>query len=94
MSATTTNGICDPTLIGGRIRQARLALGMSQQELVEALGHNHSNRSMVSSWENATWSPGADNLYRLARVLRRPTDWFLGLPPHHPRRGRRAGNGR
>jgi XRE family transcriptional regulator, regulator of sulfur utilization len=62
------------TAIGGRIKQARLAAGMSQETLATLAGVD---RSMVSLWERAAHSPGAVTVVRLAEALGVPVGWLL-----------------
>ncbi len=52
--------------IGGRIREARLAAGLSQERLGEKLGVSF---QAVSSWETGKFMPGPEHLPALAAAL-------------------------
>ena len=52
--------------IGNRIRKARLAKGMSQEQLGEKLGVSF---QAVSSWETGKFVPDTDNLQALSKTL-------------------------
>lgn len=60
------------------IRQARLAQGMTQSTLAEALGV--SDRA-VSRWENSAAAPDVTLLSRLALTLQTSADALLGVDP-------------
>lgn len=63
-------------VIGTRIRQAREALGWSQEKLAEEVGVGV---EMMGRYERATKFPSHLTLVRLARALRVSTDALLGL---------------
>lgn len=55
----------DSSTIGGRIRQLRDTLTMTQQQLAEATGISHRS---IAAWEAGEKKPGYDNLVKLARL--------------------------
>jgi transcriptional regulator with XRE-family HTH domain len=62
--------------IGQRVRTRRLALGLTQEELGEAIGWHH---TAVSRLENdRTGTPTGDTLTALADALDCTTDYLLG----------------
>jgi transcriptional regulator with XRE-family HTH domain len=64
-------------VLAQRIRQARLAVGMSQVELALAAGiEPETASSRMSRYESGLREPGADLVERMASVLRRPPSWF------------------
>jgi transcriptional regulator with XRE-family HTH domain len=62
--------------IGQRIRDARKAAGLSQEQFVEAIGIP---RRTVSRWENGTNLPDEDNRPKVSKLLNVPED-DLRLP--------------
>lgn len=65
----------EPTeLIGQRIRQARLAAGLAQEDLAHAVG---CRVTQVSRWERGLNAPSADAIVSLAKALRASTVWLL-----------------
>jgi transcriptional regulator with XRE-family HTH domain len=77
--------------IGGRIRRARVALGVTIQEFSERAAIH---MSQVSRFENGQRLPDAMSLMRLAKALAVTTDWILTgeegdtsgvVPPPAPR---------
>lgn len=64
-------GLSDPG-IGGRIRTARLAMGMTQDDLARVVGVS---RSAVAQWETGRAGQTRDTLMRVAKALH--------LPPAH-----------
>ena len=66
-----------PGSFGARIRHRREQLGMTQQELADAM---QMRQTAISRLEhNGVPNPGADVLKRLARALRCSVDWLIGL---------------
>jgi transcriptional regulator with XRE-family HTH domain len=63
--------------IGRRIRQAREAAGLTQEELGQHLGVSG---VAVGHYERAARSIGIAELEQLAAVLDRPITWFLQTP--------------
>lgn len=65
-----------PTFHGDRLRQARLAKGLTQQglaDLVPARQHH------ISEYESGRKSPGLHMLGCLAQCLDTSMDWLMGL---------------
>ena len=67
------------TRIGGRIRKAREARGFSQQELGAALGLT---ATAINYYEKGKRKISIGDIYRLAKVLRKPVGYFLSGPDH------------
>ncbi len=63
-----------PKSLGERIKEAREAAGVSQQDLAERL---HINYTTLSKYENDHRVPDADLLSRLAKELRSDPAWLL-----------------
>ncbi len=61
---------------GNRIRERRQVLGLSQEQLAEAIG---TNQAQMSRYELNTNMPGSDALVKLARTLNVSSDYLLGL---------------
>lgn len=61
-------------MIGDRIRLAREALGMTVQQLGDAIGVT---RATVSRWENNHIRPSR-KLPHLAKALKKPVEWLQG----------------
>ena len=60
--------------MGAKIRQYRERAGLTQKELAELVGVNH---SAVSFWENGKAAPTTANIIKLANVLQcKPGDLF------------------
>ena len=59
-----------------RIRQRRLALQLSQEELAEAI---QTVQATISRYERGENDPTAEVLAALARALNTSSDWLLGL---------------
>lgn len=71
--------IMDNIEIGHRIRQARLAAGLTQKQLAKAAGVS---RGAVSLWESGTTVKiGASVLTDAARAMGVTTDWLLKGEP-------------
>ncbi|HLI51240.1 MAG TPA: helix-turn-helix transcriptional regulator, partial [Thermomicrobiaceae bacterium] len=70
------------TTIGDRVRTLRLAAGMSQAELVQAItGREEPSNKLVSQIESGRHGIGEDLIRSLARALQCTPD-FLLRPPH------------
>jgi transcriptional regulator with XRE-family HTH domain len=63
------------TSMGARLRLAREFLGLSQEAVAEALGIP---RASVSSIESGRRKVSSLELRELARIYKRPIDWFYG----------------
>ena len=64
--------------IGAKLRQARLASGLSQRQLCGDV----ITRNMLSQIENGSARPSMDTLVYLAGRLNRPVSFFLDEPAH------------
>ena len=65
--------------IGSRVRLRRMTVGVSQEQLGEALGLTF---QQIQKYEKGQNRIGAGRLYRIARILSTPIDYFYdGLPP-------------
>lgn len=69
---STTNAA---RIMGGRIRAAREAIPLTQQQLADALGF--ADRQTLSTIENGTRRVHATELVKFSQVLRRSIDWFI-----------------
>lgn len=59
-----------------RLRQARKESGMTQMQLAAKIGMTQGG---YTQYENAGREPSLSTLAKLSRILKRPTDWLLGL---------------
>ena len=59
--------------IGLRIRERRKELGLTQDAITEKC---EISKAYLSECENGKRSIGFSKLYELAKILKRPTDWF------------------
>jgi transcriptional regulator with XRE-family HTH domain len=66
MDSATRGGVDPIETVGARIRAARLAQGMTQADLAEAVGVS---RSAVAQWETERSGQVRGNLTRIASVL-------------------------
>lgn len=62
--------------IGSRIREARMALGISQAELAARAG---TSASRVCNWENCRTEPMPTSLAPIAKALGVTMDWLCGV---------------
>lgn len=69
-------------IVGGRIRQARRRVGLSQEQLT--LRIDTFSREQLSAWENGKYSPSPLHLDQLAEELDRPVHYFFGGPTSDP----------
>lgn len=62
-------------IIGANVRRLRVAAGMSQAQLGEAMGVH---QSTVAYWENVfSWSPTADDMRELCAIFSvEPNDFY------------------
>jgi len=67
--------ISNTRLIAGRIRAARDAAGLSQEQLSSALGF--ADRQTLSAIENGARRVQASELVSLSQALCKPIDWFI-----------------
>lgn len=63
-------------MLGQRIYELRLGLGLSQVELGRRL---NVAKQTVSNWENENIQPSIEMLVRLSRLFGVTTDYLLGL---------------
>lgn len=64
--------------VGGRVRLRRMALGISQEQLGDALGLTF---QQVQKYEKGQNRIGAGRLYRISQILSAPIEYFYeGLP--------------
>jgi transcriptional regulator with XRE-family HTH domain len=61
--------------VGARLRERRLLLGMSQQQLARALGITF---QQVQKYENGANRISASRLWDISRRLDVPIEWFFG----------------
>lgn len=59
--------------VGSRIRERRKELGLTQDAIVETCDIS---KAFLSECENGKRSMSFCKLYQLAKILKRPTDWF------------------
>lgn len=74
-SSRTDVSEIDDELVGGRLREARETLGLTQADVAGALGIP---RTSVLAMEAGRRKVSGLELRRLARVYRRPIEWLLG----------------
>lgn len=65
----------DTTTIGGRIKEVRIATGLSQEQLAEKLCLE--NKASVSSYETNRRVPAADMIADIASICNCTTDYLL-----------------
>jgi transcriptional regulator with XRE-family HTH domain len=64
----------DRGLLGGRIREQRKALGVTQEGLAKTL---RVDQTTISRWEDGKIGMSVDDLGRLAHSLNKHITWFL-----------------
>lgn len=69
-------------MLGTRIRQARLLAGMSQQDVVDALGDAGfpTNQAKIIAYEKDRDIPNAPTLMEMSRVFNVPPVWLMHKP--------------
>ena len=60
--------------IGDRIREARVAAGLTQRELAKALGMSH---GVIAHWESGFRHPNVDTVCRIADLTMKEPAWLL-----------------
>jgi transcriptional regulator with XRE-family HTH domain len=68
--------------IARRIKQARLAYGLSQGDLANAMGNT--TREAISQWESGKYEPKPERIARLAEILHVTAAFLItgkGQPP-------------
>ena len=73
----------DRNIFAIRLREARKAKGLTQAQVANQLGMTQGG---YTGYENSTREPSIATLKKIARILKRPTDWLLGLEPYETRR--------
>lgn len=63
-------------MLNTNIRKLRMARGISQVELANALGVS---KQSVSNWENDNIQPSIDMLIKIAKYFSVSTDYLLGI---------------
>jgi len=61
-------------LIGKRIQELRIAMGLSRQELVKKVGVTH---QQLQKYENGTNRISIGRLFYIAKALKKPMSYFL-----------------
>lgn len=64
--------------VGQRIKQARIAAGITGEALALAVGYK--NQSAISAIESRTTGQGGHHIDRIAQALRVPLEWLLEGP--------------
>lgn len=75
---TTDVQIADQTLLGERLRERRLALGLTLKEVADGAGLSV---GFISQIERGITTPSLSSLVNVSRLLGRPISAFLSLPP-------------
>jgi transcriptional regulator with XRE-family HTH domain len=68
-------GVCKMGELGKRIKKARAALNITQDELAQKLG---SARATVASWEIGRRDPDTETLNKISDICKVSVDWLLG----------------
>lgn len=63
-------------MIGDRIKELRIELKMTQEELANNLAMS---RQAISHWENGVNEPGIEDLIKLTNILNASSDYILGI---------------
>jgi len=63
-------------MLGGRIKQARIAAGLSLRRLAEASG-NYVSAQVIQKYEQGITNPGSDVLIKLAKALGVKVEYFF-----------------
>ncbi len=64
------------SVIGDRVRKARIALGLTQEELAKIVGYN--GRAAINKIEQGKSNPSMEYIVRLADALDLSPSWLLG----------------
>ncbi len=70
-----------PRILGQQLRAAREGLALSVEDVLEQLG---TDPHTLIDWENDVSEPPLRELWRLAELYRRSTDYFLAVTPPRP----------
>lgn len=76
LSRTLTEADEEQRVLSSRLREARLTLGLTQQDAANVAG---CSRPAVAEMEAGHRKVSALELRRLSRLYRRPVAWLLGL---------------
>lgn len=63
---------------GQRVREARVAKGMTQEELAQKLGYSDNGKGMISKIENGKVEPPISKLFSLASILNTSIVYLMG----------------
>lgn len=74
MSKTTTKGTDVDRYVGSRIRERRVMLGLSQQQMAHLIGVTY---QQAHKYERGINRISAGRLFEIARVLRVPVSYFF-----------------
>lgn len=64
----------DKKKLGKKIKLARIELDLNQTELADKLG---ARQKSISRYENGISLPSLETLVKIAKVLKKPTAYFL-----------------
>lgn len=64
------------SIVGERIRDRRVQIGLSQEQLAHAIG---SHQKQISRYEKGENDPTAEVVIRIAKALQTTPDWLLGF---------------
>jgi transcriptional regulator with XRE-family HTH domain len=67
----------DFTQVGQKIKRRRYELGMPQIELSQLTGIKPGNLSKIEN--DPEMKHSAETLYKIAKALKKKTDWLLGI---------------
>ncbi len=62
------------TFSGHRLREARESAGLTRNDVAAQI---RTNTTSIYNWEIGNFIPRADTLWRLARVVGKPLDYFF-----------------
>ena len=74
MTKPATRGVDVDGYVGGRIRERRVMLGLSQQQMANLIGVTY---QQAHKYERGINRISAGRLYEIARVLRVPVSYFF-----------------
>ncbi len=64
----------DPKKLGKKIKLARVELDLTQTDLAEKI---RAKQKSISRYENGISLPSIETLIKIAKVLKKPTSYFL-----------------
>lgn len=64
----------DAKKLGKKIKLARIELDLNQSELAEKIG---AKQKSISRYENGLSMPSIETLMKVAKVLKKPVNYFL-----------------